>query len=77
MTLKQKRFLISTIETFVAWFLSAFLIQIEAVINAGTIPTKELIISVLIASIFSWTKLIIKILREILSSNIKDDERNS
>ena len=44
-----KRYIISTLETFLASFLGTFLLQIEQIINAGQMPTKELLISALIA----------------------------
>ena len=60
-----KRYLISTAETFFAWFIATFLLQIEGIINAWTMPTKEILMSITIASVFAWTKAILKYLREL------------
>lgn len=60
----SKRYIISTLETFLASFLGTFLLQIEQVINIWQLPTKELLISALIAWVIAWIKVIIKLLRE-------------
>lgn len=64
MEVTTKRYLISTAETFLVSFIGAFLIQIETVINAGQLPTKELLISAITAWLISWLKVTVKLIRE-------------
>ena len=65
------RYIISITETFVSAFLGTFFLQIENILNIWWIPTKELLISAIIAWVISWVKLIIKPTREYILNMIK------
>lgn len=65
-----KRYMVSTIETFLAGFLPIFLIQIESIIDSWEITTATLS-SAICAWIFAWTKLVLKIIRERIQKKSK------
>lgn len=59
-----KRYVISTSETFIAWFLGVFLLQLDSVISSWSLPTKELLVSAIIWGTIAGVKLAIKPIRE-------------
>ena len=61
---KTKRYIISTTETFLSAFLGTFFLQIETILNAWWFPNREILVSIIIASIIAWIKVLIKTLRE-------------
>lgn len=61
-----KRYVISTLETFFVAFLWTFLLQMENIINTWVLPTKEVVISALIAWVISWLKVAVKVVRELI-----------
>ena len=66
MNLTTKRYIISTSETFIVSFLWTFLLQIDTVISAGQLPTKEILISAITAWLISGLKVVVKVIREII-----------
>lgn len=70
MKLTTRRYIISTVETFCVSFIWTFLIQIESIINAWQLPTKEILISAITAWLISWLKVTVKLIREYIQKKV-------